>query len=84
MAFLFLFIPHYHIYFVFRIFSHAENEFNHIKEEFLKSEVSRGGDPSPDQNTRCTCSYTGFDQLLCSENNFCLYLQERSVRSFIL
>ena len=71
------------IYF-FRIFSLTENEFNHIKEEFLKSEASRGDDPSPDQNTSCTCSYTGFDQLTCFENNSCPYLQERSVRSFIL
>ena len=62
------------------MFSLAENEFNHIKEEFLKSEASRGGDPSPDQNTRCTCLYTGFNQLMCSENNSCPYLQERSVR----
>ena len=57
---------HFNIY--FRIFSHAKNEFNYIKEEFLRFELSRGGDLSPDQNTRCTCSYTSFDQPLCSEN----------------
>ena len=71
-------------YFYFRIFSHAENEFKHIKEEFLRFELSPGGNSSPDQNTRGICSYTGFDQPSCSENNSCPYLQERSVRSFIL
>ena len=40
-----------------------------MKDEFLAHQVSRGGNPSPDQNTRCTCSYTGFDQPVCLENN---------------
>ena len=59
-----LLVLSFYVYYILyiRIFSHVENGFNHIKDEFLAYQVSRGGDPSPDQNTRCTCPYTGFNQ----------------------
>ena len=72
------------VYYTLGFFSHVENGFNHIKDEFLAYQVSRGSDPSPDQNMRCTCPYTSFNQPGCLESNLCPYLHERTVWSYIL
>ena len=58
----------------FRIFVHAENNFNHIKEGFLGYQRRNNFSVSSKQAIRCTCSFTGFNQPFCSQLNICPYL----------
>ena len=67
-----------------RIFVHAENNFNHIKESFLDYQRRNNSSVSPSQAIVCTCPFTGFDQPFCPQLNICPYLQERATKSFIL
>ena len=50
---------------------------------FLAYQVSRGCDPSPDQNMRCTCPYTSFNQPGCLENNSCAPIYMRGLCGLI-
>ena len=68
----------------FRIFIHAKNNFNHIKEGFLDYQRRNNSSVSPSQAIRCTCPFTGFNQPFCPQLNICPYLQERATKSFIL
>ena len=70
--------------FNYRIFVHAENNFNHIKESFLDYQRRNNSSVSLSQAITCTCSFTGFDQPFCPQLNICPYLQERATKSFIL
>ena len=72
------------ILFYLRIFVHAENNFNHIKEGFLDYQRRNNSSVSPNQAIRCTCPFTGFNQPFCPQLNICPYLQERETKSFIL
>ena len=67
-----------------RIFVHAENNFNQIKENFLDFQRRNNSSVSPSQAIACTCPFTGFDQPFCPQLNICPYLQERATKSFIL
>ena len=68
---------------VFRIFIYAENDFNHIKEEFLDHQRRNNSSVSPSQAIGCTCPFTGFSQPSCPQLSTCPYLQERATKSFI-
>ena len=72
------------ILFYFRIFVHAKNNFNHIKEGFLDYQRRNNSSVSPNQAIGCTCPFTGFNQPFCPQLNICPYLQERATKSFIL
>ena len=63
---------------------HAENNFNHIKENFLDYQRRNNSSVSPSQAIVYTCPFTGFDQPFCPQLNICPYLQERATKSFIL
>ena len=75
---------YYSFFLNFRIFVHAENNFNHIKEGFLDYQRRNNSSVSPNQAIGCTCSFTGFNQPFCPQLNTCPYLQERATKSFIL
>ena len=72
------------ISFYFRIFVHAKNNFNHIKEGFLDYQRRNNSSVSPNQAIRYTCHFTGFNQSFCPQLNTCPYLQERATKCFIL
>ena len=67
-----------------RIFVHAKNNFNHIKESFLDYQRRNNTSVSPSQAIGCTCPFTGFDQPFCPQLNICPYLQERGNQIFHL
>ena len=68
----------------FRTFVYAENDFNHIKEEFLDYQRRNNSSVSPSQAIRYTCPFTGFNQPFCPQLSTCPYLWERATKSFIL
>ena len=72
------------IFLISRVFVHAENDFNQIKEHSLVSQRVTGASGSPDQVITCTCPFTSFSQVLNSQPGTCPYLQERAIKSFIL
>ena len=67
-----------------RIFVHAKNNFNQIKENFLDFQRRNNSSVSPSQGIVCTCPFTGFDQAFYLQVNVCPYLQERATKSLIL
>ena len=68
----------------FRIFIYAENDFNHITEEFLDYQRRNNSSASPNQAIRCTCPFTGFNQPFFPQLGTCPYLQERATKSVYL
>ena len=72
------------LFLISRIFVHAENDFNQIKENFLDSQKETDASGSPDQVIMCTCPFTGSSQAFNSQPGTCPYLQERAIKSFIL
>ena len=72
------------LFLTFRIFVHAENDFNQIKENFLDSQRKINASGSPDQVITCTCPFTSSNQAFNSQSEVCPYLQERAIKSFIL
>ena len=72
------------LFLISRIFVHAENNFNQIKENFLDFQRKSNSSVSPSQAIVCTCPFTGSNQLFNSQLDICPYLQERAIKSFIL
>ena len=72
------------LFLISRVFVHAENDFNQIKENFLDSQRETDVSGSPDQVITCTCPFTSSSQVLNSQPGTCPYLQERAIKSFIL
>ena len=72
------------LFLISRVFVHAENDFNQIKENFLDSQRETDASGSPDQVITCTCPFTNFSQAFNSQPGTCPYLQERAIKSFIL
>ena len=67
-----------------RIFVHAENNFNQIKEIFLDFQRKNNSSVSLNQAIACTCPFTGFNQPFNPQLDICPYLQERAIKSFLL
>ena len=74
----------YYSLLICRIFVHAKNNFNHIKEGFLDYQRRNNSSVSPNQAIMCTCVFTGFNQPFCPQLNICPCVQERATKSFIL
>ena len=72
------------LFLISRVFVHAENDFNQIKENFLDSQRETDASGSPDQVITCTCPFTSSSQAFNSQPGNCPYLQERAIKSFIL
>ena len=62
----------------------AENNLNHIKENFLDFQKRNNASVSPSQAIVCTCPFTSPNQPFCPQLDICPYLQERATKSFIL
>ena len=73
-----------YLFFISRIFVHAENNFNQIKENFLDFQRKTNASVSPDQVIVCTCPFSSSNQAFNSQLDICPYLQERAIKSFIL
>ena len=65
------------LFLISRIFVHAENNFNQIKENFLDFQRRNNASVSPDQAIVCTCPFTDSNQPYNSQLDICPYLQER-------
>ena len=72
------------LFLISRIFVHAKNDFNQIKENFLDFQRKTNASGSPDQVITCTCPFTSPNQAFNSQQEICPYLQERAIKSFIL
>ena len=72
------------LFLISRIFVHAENNFNQIKENFLDFQKENNASMSPSQAIVCTCPFTSFNQPFNPQLDICPYLQERAIKSFIL
>ena len=72
------------LFLISRIFVHAKNDFNQIKENFLDFQRKTNASGSPDQVIVCTCPFTSSNQAFNSQPEICPYLQERAIKSFIL
>ena len=67
-----------------RIFVHAVNNFNQIKDNFLDFQRKNNSSVSPNQAIECTCPFTHSNQPFNPQLDICPYLQERAIKSFIL
>ena len=72
------------LFLISRIFVHAENDFNQIKENCLDFQRKTNASGSPDQVIACTCPFTISNETFNSQQEICPYLQERAIKSFIL
>ena len=72
------------VFLISRIFVHAENNFNQIKENFLDFQRKTNVSVSSDQVIACTCPFSSSNQAVNSQLDICPYLQERATKSFIL
>ena len=55
------------LFLISRIFVHAENDFNQIKENFLDFQRKTNASVSPDQVIVCTCPFTSSNQTFNSQ-----------------
>ena len=72
------------LFLISRMFVHAKNNLNQIKENFVDFQRKTNASVSPDQVIACTCPFTSFNQPFNSQPDICPYLQERAIKSFIL